>query len=829
MSKVRVPLSIGVIGGDSSTAEVASICKAVDRVLRSLSEDVACARFSGRERALRQRFGWLPDRATPFQVLVATGSATEREVARHIAERYQAEILRVAAAGDAAASDPEVADEPVGEGPTTRECVLAEGGSEEIPAGIERTAAREGAAVAQPRAAPDPQRFASAAPSLAPSAAQVADPAPETIVLDVPPTATSAERVLLERAFVTRFAHVLLVLPGASADLDDLRKSREIGRFVGRLERIPEPTRTQLGLGSSPIESWAGGVMYVLHTDVVAGEAGFPKGYTEGEEKEAYAEKLRAIRGNVERFNLEVDRLEREDEARYQEDERRSAENDYVRKCQIRRNRGYLLSASQRFDGQVAEDPNDLPPAFSSVSTWEDLSEHRGIRGLANFYARADTLALEFKDRCTRALSALCICAGLAALAFGIQSHVLTSASEPLGFAFYLLLLSVGACIHLWVHRASHQKKHLDYRAVAEGLRVQWAWRVAGLADHAAVRYLGRQSSELDWIRYAIEVWGLRVRPLARAAGFPARAFVYRTWVVDQLTFFAGKAPEKGRQSQRLRIWAGSGIFASLALTWFLTWSHAHGWLVPVAWGVLAVGAAFVLHLITVHVGRSANAPHRPPIGWFLAHYGIGIGAAAALIAGLLLLGPPLVERLAEPGYAFAGLHPWEILAMILPVVAAGLIHWWSEKMAFGDEAAQYERMITIYHAAIERLEETMDTSVRWDSDSQDALHEEIRAILAEKFDRDGKQTAPPIAEPYSAETIKTWSARVRKAAPHDSQLFARTCQALAVPARAGLQAESLPVFDATLRELGREALAENGDWVLMHRERPIEVAPPGG
>ena len=26
------------------------------------------------------------------------------------------------------------------------------------------------------------------------------------------------------------------------------------------------------------------------------------------------------------------------------------------------------------------------------------------------------------------------------------------------------------------------------------------------------------------------------------------------------------------------------------------------------------------------------------------------------------------------------------------------------------------------------------------------------------------------------------------------------------------------------LRELGKESLAENGDWVLLHRERPLEL-----
>jgi hypothetical protein len=26
------------------------------------------------------------------------------------------------------------------------------------------------------------------------------------------------------------------------------------------------------------------------------------------------------------------------------------------------------------------------------------------------------------------------------------------------------------------------------------------------------------------------------------------------------------------------------------------------------------------------------------------------------------------------------------------------------------------------------------------------------------------------------------------------------------------------------LRKLGQEALAENGDWVLLHRERPLKI-----
>ncbi|MGE3551201.1 MAG: hypothetical protein AB7I29_15040, partial [Geobacter sp.] len=38
------------------------------------------------------------------------------------------------------------------------------------------------------------------------------------------------------------------------------------------------------------------------------------------------------------------------------------------------------------------------------------------------------------------------------------------------------------------------------------------------------------------------------------------------------------------------------------------------------------------------------------------------------------------------------------------------------------------------------------------------------------------------------------------------------------------LSVNDLPGFQKVIQRLGQEALAENGDWLLMHRERPIEV-----
>jgi hypothetical protein len=56
------------------------------------------------------------------------------------------------------------------------------------------------------------------------------------------------------------------------------------------------------------------------------------------------------------------------------------------------------------------------------------------------------------------------------------------------------------------------------------------------------------------------------------------------------------------------------------------------------------------------------------------------------------------------------------------------------------------------------------------------------------------------------------------------SVLFANAKQRLGE----ALDSESLHEARLLLRELGREALAENGDWVLLHRQRPLEIPQAG-
>lgn len=73
-----------------------------------------------------------------------------------------------------------------------------------------------------------------------------------------------------------------------------------------------------------------------------------------------------------------------------------------------------------------------------------------------------------------------------------------------------VLGLAIAFLVYWWARRHDYENRYQDYRAVAEGLRVQSAWHCAGLrhrlVDNA---YLKMQEGDLQWIRMALRFFYL--------------------------------------------------------------------------------------------------------------------------------------------------------------------------------------------------------------------------------------------------------------------------------------------------------------------------------
>lgn len=88
------------------------------------------------------------------------------------------------------------------------------------------------------------------------------------------------------------------------------------------------------------------------------------------------------------------------------------------------------------------------------------------------------------------------------------------------------------------------EDRYLDYRALAEGARVQFFWKVAGLSENAADHYLKEQRDELEWIRQVLRCLDLPRRSGNAAVDMPMREgieFSLDKWVRDQFNYFSGK------------------------------------------------------------------------------------------------------------------------------------------------------------------------------------------------------------------------------------------------------------------------------------------------
>lgn len=161
-----------------------------------------------------------------------------------------------------------------------------------------------------------------------------------------------------------------------------------------------------------------------------------------------------------------------------------------------------------------------------------------------DFYSIADVLSQRFQKRTKNTMTLLLTFVFFAAAFFELYSGPFP---EPVMLALYLSMFLMGFLSHTWAARNSFQSKYLDYRALAEGLRVQFFWKLAGLNDSAADYYMRKQRSELDWIRNAIRTSTIEVahssqQPMGMESDRVHLKLVLKHWVEDQAKYFAKAA-----------------------------------------------------------------------------------------------------------------------------------------------------------------------------------------------------------------------------------------------------------------------------------------------
>jgi len=314
-------------------------------------------------------------------------------------------------------------------------------------------------------------------------------------------------------------------------------------------------------------------------------------------------------------------------------------------------------------------------------------------------YALTDALALHFQLYTRRTLAYLFIWIFVAASLFEVYK-AFAERFHPLVWVYAMV---VGAA-WLWYYFANKQdyrSKFLDYRALAEGLRVQFFWWLAGIREDVASHYLRKQRGELDWIRVAAGNANLTA---LMAQGGGSRA----------------EAPSDGAAAENV-----AHSLRAVSVDWV---RRQHGYYVRAA----------------LRDQRLSDRIDRIAALFLAAAIGLTVASAILLVVHLGVLGIAGDWISAVPARS----RVLELSITVLFVVAA-LLHNYAEKRALSPQAKQYERMSVMFEACRRRLPPLID----------DGKFAEARHLL---------------------------------------------------------------------RELGREALGENADWVLLHRERPLELSMRG-
>jgi hypothetical protein len=298
------------------------------------------------------------------------------------------------------------------------------------------------------------------------------------------------------------------------------------------------------------------------------------------------------------------------------------------------------------------------------------------LQSLRDRYAIADSLAIHFRKITDRTLLGLYGLVFLAAIVFGIYAHLW--ADQHAILLGYLLITGTA---YKWVYRRAKNKnfenKYQDYRALAEGMRVQFFWCLANLHLSAAEHYLRKQRSELDWICSAISAWTVPVETegWGEIHSDPASAsrlnLILKHWVKAEAEYYKDAAEREKKRLEKYEPWT----------RYFLLF---------------------------------------------------GVGLAIILVLTLWL--NPWRCKWQDWLDQRDGLHHTLIILLALPPVAAALLHSYLDKAAFSEHFKQYTRMRVIFLNAERRLKGLINDEEK-SNEAQQAIEALGKEALVENGD----------------------------------------------------------------------------------------------
>ncbi|MDM8557691.1 hypothetical protein [Candidatus Parabeggiatoa sp. HSG14] len=299
------------------------------------------------------------------------------------------------------------------------------------------------------------------------------------------------------------------------------------------------------------------------------------------------------------------------------------------------------IKQSQRYllPEKIGKNFENLSPAFKTML---------GVYGTANALARY------FQFRLRQSTLAVLWIVGAMVGFYGWYNSLETN---PIALISYLILFLVATAI-LWGSQWWHyHSKALDYRALAESLRVQIFWHLGGLTDSVTDHHLLKQQGELTWIRNSIQA----INVYDWAENTESLAEIHSHWIKHQHEWFSKNTKKNLHKSEKFGKWIN---------------------------------------------------------GFFVSTIALIVGLLAGQLTGIV------------SSHSF--LHHLLILLIALVPATGALLHYYTEIMAFDEQAKQYERMTELFMRANDEMEKIIVAQRQNNEKTEEEYQKQAKAVLFE-------------------------------------------------------------------------------------------------
>jgi hypothetical protein len=180
----------------------------------------------------------------------------------------------------------------------------------------------------------------------------------------------------------------------------------------------------------------------------------------------------------------------------------------------------------------------------------------QGLWDINQAFCAADWLAIRYQKRVLLTQKIAHACALLTGLAYLTYTDF---SSTPWFIWLIVLAMLTAVGVNVWARRGAWHRKYLDYRTLAEGLRVQFYWSAAGVTSGSVSKFahdnfLQMQDTELGWIRNVMRVAGTECDILPNLDPYGLR-FTIDEWIGDdtsgQLGYYRRKTAQRVSGSWR--------------------------------------------------------------------------------------------------------------------------------------------------------------------------------------------------------------------------------------------------------------------------------------